>query len=278
MIRLTRREHWLLVGFAILVASWLSFVFAVRPAIERTETLKRVIPEKQAVLQQLRIKSTQYLAMQDTLHNLKKQTVFEEKGFELIPFLESMFKDSGLIKKITMMKQDVLKHGFRLFAPKVQAAVQNVSRPFHWHVPVWCSPPFSFPFGLTFCAWTLFERKRRVSSYTISIGHPTLKAEFWLPRDDPSFAILNALGFLSEKQGYHLLHVRFVGSIEWAFSGTPIPLSESFVWPTQARIRLLVSGAALQIFCRRGAFKEERKVLTVDHGILYPPCLSHLVV
>jgi len=175
------------------------------------------------------------------------------------------------------LKQDVLKHGFRLFAPKVQAAVQNVSRSFRRDVPLWCSPPFSFPFGLTFCAWTLFEHMG-VSSYTISIGHPTLKAEFWLPRDDPSFAILNALGFLTEKQGYHLLHVRFVGSIEWAFSGTPIPLSESFVWPTQARIRLLVSGAALQVFWLGRAFQEERKVLTVDHGILYPPCLSHLVV
>ncbi|MBN2457199.1 MAG: hypothetical protein JXB29_11805 [Sedimentisphaerales bacterium] len=127
MIRLTRREHWLLVGFAILVALWLSFIFAVRPAIERTETLKRVIPEKQAVLQQLRIKSAQYLAMQDRLHYLKKQAVFEEKGFELIPFLESMFKDSGLIKKITMMKQDVLKLDSDYFEITAEIELENLT-------------------------------------------------------------------------------------------------------------------------------------------------------
>jgi len=191
------------------------------------------------------------------------------RSFKNIWTLDQLDKDP--------LKQDVLKEFLRLSFAELQAAIQRAISPLRSYIPV-CLSPKPLPFGITLCAWTLFERMGYSELDYGPVDQPTLKAEFWLPSDDPSFAILNSWGFLSEKQGYHLLHVRFVGSIEWAFSGTPIPLSESFVWPTQARIRLLVSGAALQVFCLRRAFQEERKVLTVDHGILYPPCLSHLVV
>ena len=47
MIRLTRREKLLAVALAILAGSWGLFALAVKPALERTRTLRRVISEKQ---------------------------------------------------------------------------------------------------------------------------------------------------------------------------------------------------------------------------------------
>ncbi|MBW8041266.1 MAG: hypothetical protein FVQ85_14855 [Planctomycetes bacterium] len=54
MIRLTRREKLLAVALAILVGGWSLFAFAVKPAIARTSTLRRVINEKQDELEKLR--------------------------------------------------------------------------------------------------------------------------------------------------------------------------------------------------------------------------------
>lgn len=107
MIRLTHRERWLVTGVAALVAGWALFVSVIRPAIERIETLNRIIPEKQREFEELRTKSAQYVALRTKLGNLKKETASGEKGFELLPFLESITHESGLARKVATMKQEV---------------------------------------------------------------------------------------------------------------------------------------------------------------------------
>jgi len=96
MIRLSRREKLLVVAVAVLVSAWLLFAFAVKPAIERTETLTRVISEKQDELQKLRARSNEYTFLCDSLGNLYTKVASQEKEFELLPFLESLIRECGL--------------------------------------------------------------------------------------------------------------------------------------------------------------------------------------
>ena len=79
MIRLTHRERWLVVGLTVFAAGWALFVLAARPAIDRIDTLSRVIPEKSRTLQELRAKTTQYLALQTGLDNLKRKANLQEE-------------------------------------------------------------------------------------------------------------------------------------------------------------------------------------------------------
>ncbi len=109
MMRLTHRERWLVFGSIVLVAAWVLFVFGISPAAERIETLKRVIPEKQRELEELRTKNAQYLALQAGLDDYKRKATTEEKEFELLPFLESLNDQLHLAEKVTAMKQNVLQ-------------------------------------------------------------------------------------------------------------------------------------------------------------------------
>jgi hypothetical protein len=106
-MRLTYRERWSIAAITTIVLVWAAYVFGLRPAIERIETLKRVIPENQRNLAELKVKSEQYLALLATLENVKKNQAGGQKDFELVAFLESNCKDCGLTKKVTAMKQEV---------------------------------------------------------------------------------------------------------------------------------------------------------------------------
>ena len=107
MMRLTRREKLLAVALVIFVAVCGLFVFAVRPAIERAETLRRVIPERQSELEAFRAKASEYIALRDGLETLHTKIASQEKTFELLPFLESLIQECGLAKKVATMKQQV---------------------------------------------------------------------------------------------------------------------------------------------------------------------------
>jgi type II secretory pathway component PulM len=107
-MRFTHREHWLITAITTIALVWVSYAFALRPAIERINTLKRVIPENEKKLEELKIKSEQYLALSKALGNVKNIKIQNQKDFELVAFLESNCKDSGLAKKVVTMKQEVL--------------------------------------------------------------------------------------------------------------------------------------------------------------------------
>jgi hypothetical protein len=109
MIRLTHRERWFVIGLIVLVTAWTLFAFGISPAAERTETLNRVILEKQKELGELRTKSVQYLALRAGLDDYKRKAALEEKGFELLPFLESLNNQLHLTEKVAAMKQETLQ-------------------------------------------------------------------------------------------------------------------------------------------------------------------------
>ena len=127
MIRLTRREKLLAIALAILAGGLVLFTFAVKPAIERTETLRRVIFEKEDELQKLRAGSNEYIFLRDSLDNLRTKVASQEKGFELLPFLESLIREHGLAKKVATMKQQVLQLGPSHSETIVEVRLENLT-------------------------------------------------------------------------------------------------------------------------------------------------------
>jgi hypothetical protein len=106
-MRLTRREHWLGACLVIFVMLWALFALGVRPALERIETLNRVIPEKQSELERLRIEAAEYVALHDRLSGLRTKIASQEETFELVPFAESLVQECGLTEHVVTMKQQV---------------------------------------------------------------------------------------------------------------------------------------------------------------------------
>ena len=108
MMRLTNREKLLAVSLVIVAAAWLLFAFVVAPAIERIDTLSRVIPQKHDELRRLRAQSVEYASICDSLGGLRSKMTSQE-DFELLPFLESLISRSNLTKNVESMKQEVLQ-------------------------------------------------------------------------------------------------------------------------------------------------------------------------
>ena len=108
-MRLSYTERWMGVGLIAAVVVWSFYVLAVRPTAERVQTLKRVIPEKQHVLEQLRATSAQYRTLQSKLDGYKRRASSEAGNFEPLRFLESTTNRLHLTKKVASMKQEVLQ-------------------------------------------------------------------------------------------------------------------------------------------------------------------------
>jgi len=127
MIRLTRREKLLAIALAILTGGWGVFALAVKPALERTRTLRRVISEKQDELGKLRARSNEYISLRDNLDKVRTKVASQEKGFELLPFLESLIREHGLAKKVATMKQRVLPLGTNHSETVVEVRLENLT-------------------------------------------------------------------------------------------------------------------------------------------------------
>ncbi len=127
MIRLTRREKILAIALAILMGIWALFAIAVKPAIERTKTLRRVTSEKQGELEKLRVKSNEYISLRTNLDKVRTKIASQEKGFELLPFLESLIRKQDLSQKVATMKQQVLKVGAGYSETIVEIRLENLT-------------------------------------------------------------------------------------------------------------------------------------------------------
>jgi hypothetical protein len=127
MIRLTRREKLLALILAIFAGACLLFAFAVKPAMARTKTLRRVISEKQDELEKLRATSKEYIFLRDRLENVRAKVASQDKGFELLPFTESLIREHGLAKKVATMNQQVLDLGQNHSETIVEVKLKNLT-------------------------------------------------------------------------------------------------------------------------------------------------------
>lgn len=127
MIRLTRRERILAIALTVFAGGWGLFALAVKPALERTRTLQRVISEKQEELVKLRAAGNEYIFLRDNLDNLRAKVASQEKGIELLPFLETMIQKNDLSKKVGTMKQRVLPLGENHTETVVEIRLENLT-------------------------------------------------------------------------------------------------------------------------------------------------------
>lgn len=127
MIRLTRRERILAIALTVLAGGWALFAIAVRPAIERTKTLRRVTSEKQDELEKLRARSNEYISLRNNLDKVRTKIASQEKGFELLSFLESLIRKQDLSQKVATMKQQVLKVGAGYSETIVEIRLENLT-------------------------------------------------------------------------------------------------------------------------------------------------------
>ncbi len=134
-MRLTHRERWLITVIAIIVSVCASYVFGLRPALERIETLNRVIPENERNLAELKVKSKQYLALLTPLENARSTKAggqtsansVESKDFELVTFLESSCTSCGLAKKVVTMKQEVIPVDSKYSETVAEIQLENIT-------------------------------------------------------------------------------------------------------------------------------------------------------
>jgi type II secretory pathway component PulM len=116
MIKLTSRERRLLIGSIAFLALWAFVELSIKPALSRLQTLARVIPEKQALLQTLTETSDQYLALRDLGRQVRQRVADQPSGFELLPFLDGAVKQFGLSRNLAAMTELAprpLASGFR---------------------------------------------------------------------------------------------------------------------------------------------------------------------
>jgi len=109
MIRLRRREKLLAAGLLTFVAVWSLFALVINPAIDRIETLNRVISEKQRELEDVREISKEFTYLNSTLDYLHTKVDSRQETFELLPFLESLIEECGLTGNFETMKRQVLE-------------------------------------------------------------------------------------------------------------------------------------------------------------------------
>lgn len=107
MIRLTKREKLLAGGLAIFASAWSLFAVGVKPALERIDTLDRVISEKRQELEEIRDLSKEYNRLNKGLVNLHSKDDTGQDEFELLPFLDSLIVECGLSKNVESMKRQV---------------------------------------------------------------------------------------------------------------------------------------------------------------------------
>jgi len=129
MIRLTRRETWLAVGLGLFVVAWATYAFGISPALERIETLKRVIPEKESELKQIRARAGKYVALRDGIEGLRDRISSQDQTFELLPFLESLVKECGLTENRKIMKQQPLQLGTDYRETIVEVKMERLTQP-----------------------------------------------------------------------------------------------------------------------------------------------------
>jgi len=109
MIQITRRERLLSVGLAAVIAVWALYAVAIKPTRSRIRTLQRIIPEKQAQLQELQARSEEYAVLQERFQTLRAKMASQERDFQLLPFLEAMIERHKLAGNMVTMQGDILR-------------------------------------------------------------------------------------------------------------------------------------------------------------------------
>ncbi len=128
-MQLTRREHWLAAGLGAFVVIWATYAFGVSPVRERIETLNRVIPEKQSELELLHAKAAEFVALRDGIEDIRARIASQEQTFELMPFVDSLVKECGLLQNVVSMKPQTSQFGSDYLETVVDIKMESLTLP-----------------------------------------------------------------------------------------------------------------------------------------------------
>jgi len=126
-MRLTSREYWLAGVLVAFIAGWVFYAVGVGPALERIETLNRVIPEKQNDLEKLRTMAGEYTALNDAIEDLRTKIASQDETFELLPYAESLVQECGLTKNLVTMKQQASQLETNYHETVVEIEMENLT-------------------------------------------------------------------------------------------------------------------------------------------------------
>lgn len=128
-MKLTRREHWLAAGLAAFVVIWATYAFGVSPVRERIETLNRVIPEKESQLESLRAKTSEFVALRDRIEGIRAKIASQEQTFQLMPFVDSLVQQCGLMPNVKTMKPQTSQFGSNYLETIVEIEMNGLTQP-----------------------------------------------------------------------------------------------------------------------------------------------------
>lgn len=109
MMQITAKERILAALLMVALATWALYSLALKPARDRIQTLQRIIPEKQAQLQDLQAKSVQYAALKRDFDLRRASLASQDPDFQLLPFLEATIEQHKLAQHAMMGGRDPLQ-------------------------------------------------------------------------------------------------------------------------------------------------------------------------
>jgi|GEM_PF-6531380 len=92
--------------FAIaLMAVLVVYSLAFKPALDRINTLKRVIPEKRQTLEQLQQKTEQYIQLKAAIGQIDQNTSGDAEAMQILSSIENLASRTGLGSRMTVTKR-----------------------------------------------------------------------------------------------------------------------------------------------------------------------------
>ena len=107
-MNLTRREKQTIAAGAVLFGLIVAFQVFIRPAIGRVRTLRRVVSDKQQLLDELRSKSERYKTVSRELEKIRLEMQRQPEERKILSFVERIQKDTGLMQKVVHMKPSTM--------------------------------------------------------------------------------------------------------------------------------------------------------------------------
>ncbi|MBN1975474.1 MAG: hypothetical protein JW787_17690 [Sedimentisphaerales bacterium] len=97
---LKQREKQIIIGGIAGLGLLLAFQVFVKPEINRTKTLKRVVSEKREILNNLQIKSKEYISLKNQLEQIHARIRNQQKDKKILSSIEQIQKDCGLTRNV----------------------------------------------------------------------------------------------------------------------------------------------------------------------------------
>ncbi len=103
-----REKQVVIIAFAC-IAMLIAFQVVMRPALNRKNDLKRVVPQKKLILSELQAKSSDYNSLKQKLEQIRSKIESQQKDRKILSSLEQIQKDCGLTTNVANITPSTMK-------------------------------------------------------------------------------------------------------------------------------------------------------------------------